>query len=184
MVAGAFVTATAYGAQKMQDSLVIRVIVIMGVAGSGKTTVGKALAQRLGWQFVDADDFHSAANVQKMQSGEPLTDEDRAPWLELLGSKIQSWCESNAPAVLACSALREEYRHHLHADDPQVRIVYLKGDFTLLNGRLQKRKGHFMKAAMLESQFSTLEEPRNAIIVDASKPPTEIVDDVVSELNL
>lgn len=153
------------------------VIVMMGVAGSGKTTVGKLLATQLAWTFADADDYHSAANVEKMRSGIPLTDSDRAPWLETLRSLIVSWIANKRNAVLACSALKREYRERLMVS-PEVRFVYLKGDHALLEERMRARHGHFMAERMLASQFSTLEEPNDALVVDVSPSPEEIVAEI------
>jgi gluconokinase len=151
------------------------VIIVMGVAGSGKTTVGELLAKDLGWNFADADNYHSAANVQKMNDGHPLSDEDRLPWLQTLGAQICVWLKDDLRTVLACSALREEYRHYLHADDAGVKTVYLKGSYELLAERLQNRQGHFMKAKMLQSQFLILEEPKNALVLDVAHDPAQLV---------
>lgn len=159
------------------------VIVLMGVSGSGKTTVGHLLAERVGATFYDADDFHPRANVEKMRSGIPLTDEDRRPWLEELRSLIVSCLERGERAVLACSALKEEYRECLQVD-AQVEFVYLKGDYSLIEERLKSRQGHFMKQGLLESQFEALEEPRRALYVEVDAPPEEIVETIKERLNL
>jgi gluconokinase len=159
------------------------VIVVMGVSGSGKTTVGSLLASDLGWEFADADDFHSAENVEKMRNGTPLTDADRGPWLKKLRARIVEWIEVEKNGVLACSALRQVYRDHLRVN-PQVRFVYLKGERDLLSERLLERPGHYMKQPMLESQLSTLEEPRDAVIVNASSTPREIVQEIRENLAL
>lgn len=159
------------------------VIVLMGVSGAGKTTVGPLLARQLGWGFADADDAHPAANVEKMGSGIPLTDADRAPWLETLGSLIADWIKSGTSAVLACSALRHAYREKLRVD-PQVRVVYLKASPELLSQRLRERRGHYMKKEMLESQLATLEEPEHALTVDASQTPDNIVREIRRRLGL
>jgi gluconokinase len=159
------------------------VIVLIGVAGSGKTTVGKLLAARLDWPFADADDYHPAANIEKMRSGIPLTDIDRQPWLDRLRSLIAAWIESGAHGVLACSALKQAYRDHLRVNH-QVRFVYLKVEKKLLRERLQQRPGHYMKAVMLESQLATLEEPAEATSVDGSKRPAEIVEEIMAGLGL
>jgi gluconokinase len=161
----------------------VKVIIVMGVAGSGKTTVGELLATKLGWQFADADDFHSAANVQKMHDGIALTDEDRLPWLQTLGLEIRRWLQAGVGTVLACSALRENYRHYLHTDDAGVKTVYLKGSYDLLAQRLENRQGHFMKAQMLRSQFLTLEEPKNALVVDCADQPAQIVEQIETGLS-
>lgn len=146
----------------------------MGVAGSGKTTVGTLLASDLGWEFADADDYHSAANVEKMRGGMPLTDADRGPWLETLRARIVGWLESRTNAVLACSALRQVYRDRLQVNE-QVHFVLLKGERDLLSTRLLQRPDHYMKQSMLESQLETLEEPMDAVVVDAGLAPAEIV---------
>ena len=143
-----------------------RIVVVMGVSGSGKTTIGMALACRLGWMFYDADDFHSKTNVEKMRRGCSLTDEDRLPWLASLNAKMRSDLEIGKPLVLACSALKQSYRDLLSADlEDAIRFVYLKGDFALIYSRLQRRSDHFMRAEMLKSQFSDLEEPVDAVTV-------------------
>ena len=157
------------------------ILLVMGVAGSGKTTIGVALAFRLGWEFADADDFHSAANVQKMASGVPLTDEDRAPWLDALRRLIVSWVESGKNAVLACSALNQAYRDKLVVG-PQVVLVYLKASRGVLEERLRARHEHYMQASMLESQFATLEEPLDAIVIDAERGVEEIVGEILKRL--
>ncbi|MFN8552191.1 MAG: gluconokinase [Candidatus Obscuribacterales bacterium] len=162
----------------------IKVIIVMGVAGSGKTTVGQSLAQRLQWNFADADDYHPPANVTKMSAGQPLTDEDRKPWLSALSSMIQNWIATGQSTVLACSALRSSYRDILQTDNNSVALIYLKADFELFNKRLSGRSGHFMKATMLTSQFQTLEEPEDVCTVDASKDPVEIVDEICRRLAL
>jgi gluconokinase len=159
------------------------VVVLMGVAGSGKTTVGRLLAERTGATFYDADDFHPPANVEKMRGGVPLTDEDRLPWLEALRSLIASCLERGVRAVLACSALKEEYRERLLVDE-RVKFVYLKGDYELIEQRLKNRSGHFMKREMLDSQFDTLEEPRHALHVEAAARPDEIVEAIKDRLGL
>ncbi|HEY9732946.1 MAG TPA: gluconokinase [Drouetiella sp.] len=159
----------------------LRVIIVMGVAGSGKTTIGKLLAQRLQWNFVDADDYHPASNVEKMRAGHALTDADREPWLRNLRGEIEKWIASEQHTVLACSALRSSYRETLQVDVNQVAVVYLKGDFQLFMNRLSNRQGHFMKSTMLESQFKTLQEPSPAdgvFIVEASDQPAVIVENI------
>lgn len=153
----------------------------MGVSGSGKTTVGTLLASRLGWEFADGDDYHSAANVEKMRSGIPLTDEDRAPWLKSLQALIVSWIDSKRNVILACSALKEAYRDELVAG-PEVRVVYLKADRALLGERLHMRQGHYMKESMLESQIETLEEPQDALVVDANGSIEEVVAQIRKHL--
>lgn len=161
----------------------LNVIVVMGVAGSGKTTIGKLLADRLGWNFADADDYHPAANVAKMSAGHALSEQDRAPWLQTLRGNIENWTTQNQSTVLACSALRASYRKLLQVNE-EVSMIYLKGSFDLFKKRLSERQGHFMKTTMLESQFQTLEEPEGAITVDASKDPESIVEEICKKLNL
>ncbi|HUM06565.1 MAG TPA: gluconokinase [Terriglobales bacterium] len=157
------------------------IILIMGVAGSGKTTVGEALAAQLGWEFADADDYHPAANVAKMASGIPLTDEDRAPWLDRLRELILSWITANKNGVLACSALKQAYRDRLEMG-PEVRVVYLKGARELFRERLLARHGHYMRESMLNSQLATLEEPSDAIVVEADAAVERIVADILEKL--
>lgn len=146
----------------------------MGVSGAGKTTVAAELAQELGWEFLDADSFHSAANVAKMHAGIPLDDADRAPWLEALRGEILRALQEKRNLALACSALKEAYRQRLMVG-PEVRLVYLKGSFDVLRDRLAHRSGHFMTEKLLASQLETLEEPANAITVDVRQPLAEIV---------
>lgn len=150
------------------------VIILMGVTGSGKTTVGRALAESLHWQFVDADDFHSPANVAKMRAGIPLDDADREPWLASLHAAILGWLQVGANVVLACSALRQAYREELLVS-PEVRLVYLRGDPDLISQRLALRHGHYMDPNLLASQFATLQEPEEAIAVDVDTDVPEIV---------
>jgi len=150
------------------------VIILMGVTGSGKSTAGRKLAESLGWEYFDADDFHSAANVAKMKNGVPLNDEDRKPWLESLRRLIQERLADDQPAVLACSALKENYRDVLIVDE-RVKLVYLKGDYDLIKARLSARSNHYMNPALLESQFQTLEEPTGAFCVDIQSTPDQIV---------
>ena len=150
------------------------IVLLMGVSGAGKTAVGMALASRMGWEFADADDYHPAANVEKMRNGIPLTDADREPWLESLRGLIAAWTAAGKSAVLACSALKQAYRDRLMVDD-SVRVVYLKADRELLRERLLLRRGHYMKEGMLESQIATLEEPADAIVLDARSSVEDIV---------
>jgi gluconokinase len=159
-----------------------RFIIVMGVSGSGKTSVGKSLAEQLGWIFYDADDFHPPENIAKMAGGIPLNDSDRAPWLASLHDLISSALKARRRGVLACSALKERYRQQLLDDNPDVQIVYLKGAYDLIWSRMSKRNDHYMKPQMLQSQFETLEEPDNALTVAASKPLTEIVQELVKYL--
>ena len=148
------------------------IIVIMG--GVGKTTVGQALAQQLGWSFADADDFHPAANVAKMRAGLPLTDADRAPWLQSLHATIEGWIASRQSVVLACSALKRDYREQLLVG-PEVKLVFLHADIELIADRMAARHGHYMNPALLQSQFDVLEVPRDALSLDAARPVPELV---------
>jgi gluconokinase len=159
------------------------VIVVMGVTGSGKTTAGQLLAARLGWIFADADDFHSAANKEKMHKGIPLTDADRVPWLASMHEQIAKWLASKQNAVLACSALKESYRRMLW-DGPEVKFVYLKGNYGLIAERLRARKGHFADEHILAGQFADLEEPTDAIVVDINATPEEIIAEICRRLQL
>jgi gluconokinase len=165
------------------------VIVVMGVSGSGKTAIGEALAARLGWPFEDADERHPAANVEKMRSGVPLTDDDRRPWIRSLSDAIGDWTSQGRDVVLACSALREWQRSALRAGVPDVgaiRFVYLKGTYDQIDRRLRRRAGHFMPESLLESQFDALEEPDSseALVVDVEPPVAAIVDAIVRGLRL
>ncbi len=156
-------------------------LIIMGVSGSGKSTIGRQLAQRLGWEFRDADDDHPAANVAKMKAGTPLTDEDRAPWLAILAERIVRAGATGEPLVLACSALKQRYRDQLAGGDAGVRFVYLKGDKAQIAARMAKRH-HFMPPALLDSQFAALEEPKDAIEVSIMDTPEVIVAQVIDVL--
>jgi gluconokinase len=159
------------------------IVIVMGTTGSGKTTIGSLLAERLGWEFVDADDFHPPANVEKMKQGIPLTDTDREPWLRALHDKIVEWTAEKRSVALACSALKQRYREELHASS-RVKFVYLKGSYELFSRRVLTRKGHFAKQDLIASQFAALEEPTDAIIVDAAHSPEEIVSDVLGQLGI
>ncbi|MBI3166896.1 MAG: gluconokinase [Chloroflexi bacterium] len=152
----------------------------MGVSGCGKTSVGKSLADSLGWDFYDADDFHPSANVAKMENGVPLDDSDRAPWLAALHELISSSLKADRPGVLACSALKERYRQQLMDGNEGVQIVYLKGSYELISSRMEKRTEHYMKPYMLKSQFDALEEPTNSLTMDISMPLSEIVREIIS----
>jgi gluconokinase len=155
-------------------------VIVMGVSGSGKTTVGEALARRLGWAFYDADTFHPEENVAKMSSGTPLDDEDRQPWLGALNTLISENLEKGASLVLACSALKEKYRQHLASGhEEQTKFVYLEGDFDTIYTRMQARQ-HFMKPAMLQTQFETLEEPVDAIVVDIRQAESDVIKDILA----
>jgi len=156
-------------------------ILVMGVTGSGKTTVGKLLSAAMGWPFYDADDFHSPENVRKMASGVPLTDEDRGPWLQELHELISRHNERGENGVLACSALKAVYRSILSAD-ADVAVVYLKAHPDLIRSRLDSRSSHYMPQRLIGSQFLDLEEPKEGIIIDAAWPPEQIVETIRSEL--
>jgi carbohydrate kinase (thermoresistant glucokinase family) len=161
------------------------VVIVMGVVGAGKTTIGRLLAARLGWAFYDADDFHPPANVERMRRGLPLTDADREPWLSSLRALVERLLAAREPAVLACSALTARYRRALvpaGAAPGAVRFAYLRGDPALLADRLRQRRGHFAPADLLPSQLALLEEPENAITVDVAEPPTAIVERIVHAL--
>jgi gluconokinase len=159
-----------------------RFLIMMGVSGCGKTTVGQTLAENLGWDFYDADDFHPQKNIEKMANGIPLNDSDRAPWLASLHDLISNKLEADQPGVLACSALKERYRQKLLDGNQDVQIVYLKGSYDLIWSRMKDRTDHYMKPKMLESQFEALEEPANALTVDIAKPVDEIVDDILNRM--
>ena len=161
------------------------IAVVMGVSGSGKTTVATLLAAALGCQFQEGDELHPAANIKKMSSGEPLTDADRLPWLHRIAAEIDDWRGRNASGVLTCSALKRSYRDIIIGKHSDVTLVYLKGSFDLIHRRLAARDHHFMRVEMLDSQFATLEEPapdERPITVDVNRQPAEIVDDVVKRL--
>ncbi len=157
-------------------------VIVMGVAGSGKSTVGAALAARLGWEFRDADGFHPPANIAKMKAGTPLTDEDRWPWLNAIRSHMDAENAAGRSGVIACSALRESYRDVLGRGLPWVLFSHLAGSKELIASRMQARAGHFMPVALLDSQFATLETPVDAIRLDIAKPPEALVEEVVRRL--
>jgi gluconokinase len=159
------------------------IVVVMGVTGSGKTTEGMLLAQRLGWEYADADDFHSAANKDKMHRGIPLTDADRIPWLESIHARLLQIAAEKRNAVLACSALKQSYRELL-LRGIDARLVYLKGSYELIRQRLQGRHGHFADEHILAAQFADLQEPSGAIVVDITPPPEAIVDEICRRLHL
>ena len=163
----------------------IVVILVMGVAGAGKTTIGRCLADELGWQFSDGDDFHPAANIEKMRQGQALTDADRQPWLERMHSAIVDRITRNQPAVLACSILKARYREIIEAGcNHHIRLVYLKGTMNVFRERLAHRVEHFMPQELLASQFAILEEPADALVVNAALPPHEIVRQIRDQLGL
>jgi gluconokinase len=157
-------------------------ILIMGVAGSGKTTVGTLLASTLGWSFVDADDLHSPENVRKMAAGIPLTDEDRRPWLADLCDVVSRYVASGENLVLACSALKGAYRDVFASAAPGMATIYLQADPILVRGRLGQRRGHYMPPALLESQFEALQEPADALTIPAAWPPDQIVTTIRATL--
>jgi len=159
----------------------IRFFIVMGVSGSGKSSVGKALAEHLGWDFYDADDFHPPENVANMANGIPLDDSDRAPWLTALHNLILSSLAQNKPGVLACSALKERYRKQLMVGNDGVQLVYLKGSYDLIWSRMIARKEHYMKPHMLQSQFDALEEPANALTINISMPVKKILSKILEQ---
>lgn len=163
-----------------------RVVIVMGVAGSGKSTVGALLASRNGGNFVDADDFHPLANIQKMAAGFPLDDSDRVPWLARLRNEVVDTTPAGGFSVLACSALKKAYRDQLGVGSPDIGLIYLKGDNSLLTGRLGTREGHFMKTDMLASQLATLEEPTSGegFTVEIHSSIVEIVTTIEAALGL
>src|SRR5437879_9820910 len=149
----------------------------MGTTGAGKTTIGTMLAKQLNWEFADADNFHPPANIEKMSRGIPLNDADRAPWLEAMRKTILEWIAARKNVVLACSALKRAYREELRPS-PEVKIIYLKGDYALFAERIRNRHGHFAGEGILAGQFADLEEPTDAITIDAAKSPEEIVAEI------
>ena len=159
-------------------------LIVMGVSGCGKSTIGKSLAEDLSWPFYDGDDFHPAENVAKMSQGIPLTDADRAGWLAALARLIRDSLQKGQPGVLACSALKQKYRDELIVDPNQVKFIYLKGDYALIKARMEARPGHYMKPGMLDSQFAALEEPTDALTVDIRQTPQEILSLIETQLNL
>jgi gluconokinase len=162
------------------------IVIIFGVSGAGKTTMGKMLAEQLGWRFLEADDFHPAANIEKMRSGHPLTDEDRWPWLDCLRKQIEQLLSAGENAVLACSALERAYRDRLRVGET-VKFVFLRGDYALVEKRMRSRHGHFMNATLLQSQFDDLEEPQpdeNVLTIQLGRSPQEIVEEIKTNLNL
>ena len=158
------------------------VIVVMGVSGVGKTTIGRALAEALHADFAEGDAYHPPENVAKMKSGTPLNDDDRLPWLNALSRAIGEWLDEGRTMVLACSALKRRYRDILRAGHDGVQFVYLKGDAALIRHRLDDRRDHFMPASLLESQLEALEEPRHAIRVDVTDTPADIVPRILTAL--
>jgi len=159
-----------------------RFFIVMGVSGCGKSSVGKALADSLGWDSYDADDFHPPENVVKMANGIPLDDSDRAPWLTSLHDMISSNLKADKPGVLACSALKERYRQQLLDGNEGVQIVYLKGSYDLIWSRMSARKDHYMKPHMLKSQFEALEEPLDSLVMDISASIGDIVRTILKQM--
>jgi gluconokinase len=165
----------------------IKVLVLMGVSGSGKTTVGAHLAGRLGWSSAEADDFHPPQNIAKMKSGVPLEDADRLPWLEAIAAQIDRWRAAGTSGVITCSALRRCYRDIIVGNRPEVRLVFLQGERELIADRLAARLGHFMPPTLLESQFAALEEPtpeERPIVVPIHEPPQELAERIIAVLDL
>ena len=158
------------------------IVVIMGVTGSGKTTVGLALARRFGWTLLDADDFHPEANIAKMRAGVPLEDADRWSWLDALNARLRECAAGGISAVLACSALKQIYRARIAAGLPQTRWVHLAGAYPLIEARLQARRGHYMAPSLLQSQFETLEPPDDAIVLDVATTPEALADAIAARL--
>jgi gluconokinase len=159
------------------------VILVMGTTGAGKTTVGKLLAARLRWTFLDADDFHPPANIEKMKHGISLTDEDRIPWLERIHAELLRVSQSGKNSVLACSALKQSYRDQL-SSELDMRIVYLRGTYEVMRHHIESRHGHFAGEAILAEQFADLEEPQNALVLDVLHSPEQLVNEIISKLGL
>ena len=159
------------------------IVVVMGVTGAGKTTIGRLLAQQLGWEFTDADSFHSPASVEKIRQGIPLDDADRAPWLKSLRQAMEQWVAEGRNMVLACSALKKSYRHELYLGS-EVKFVYLKGSYDLIYQRLRARHGHFASEKILASQFAALEEPDDTVTVVIDQPAEAIVAEIRRGLGL
>jgi gluconokinase len=162
------------------------VLIVAGVSGAGKTTIGRLLAQRLNYAFRDADDFHPPENIAKMSRGEPLTDDDRVPWLDAIAAWIGDTLAADGRAVVTCSALKRSYRDRLVGQRRSVRLVFLNGDMALIARRLAARRGHFMPAQLLQSQFDALEQPQpaeNLLIVSIAATPEAIVAEIVSRLS-
>jgi gluconokinase len=163
------------------------VIVLMGVSGAGKSTIGDELSRMLGWQFRDADSFHPPANIEKMRSGIPLADDDRWPWLDAIGAWIGERLAGGEPGIVSCSALKRAYRARIGARRQGVRLIYLLGSQDMIAGRLAARTGHFMPAELLASQFTTLEEPgpeERALVVGIAMPPPYLARSIVDKLGL
>jgi gluconokinase len=171
----------------MNDSQKGTALVVMGVSGSGKTTVAELLAKQLGWPFMEGDRLHPPANVEKMRQGIPLTDADRAPWLDRIGEELKSWAAEGKSGVLTCSALKRAYRDRIRSARPDVRFIYIKGSEALIRGRVTTRQHEYMPASLLRSQFDTLEEPtpdEQVVTVDAGGDPGNEVAAIIAALNL
>jgi gluconokinase len=160
------------------------ILIVMGVAGAGKTTVARLLAEELSWSFRDADEFHPSSNIEKMSCAIALEDADRTPWLAAMRAAIETWLRENTNAILTCSCLKAAFRQTLLVDPARVRFVYLKGSFDLIEARLRQRTHHFLKTQLLQSQFAILEEPQDAIIADVSDPPAVIVRKIRKTLGI
>ncbi len=158
------------------------ILLLMGVAGSGKTTIGQLLSRKLQWPFFDADDFHPPLNLARMSAGIPLQEEDRWPWLGNLKEAMKKEIAAGQSAIFACSALKKSYRDFLSADLDSVKLVYLKGDAPLIADRIATRKNHFMKERMLASQLEILEEPEGCLTIDVSAAPEKIAADIITKL--
>ncbi len=158
------------------------IVVLMGVSGVGKTTVGRILSGKLGWPLFDADEFHSALSIEKMRNGIPLEDADRWPWLDRMNAMLREREGRGESVLLACSALKQVYRDRLSKGTADLRWIYLKGAFELIRERLEARKGHYMKAGLLESQFAALEEPGDALNIDVDDTPHAIADSILRRL--
>ncbi len=164
-----------------------RILLLMGVSGSGKTTTGARLSRKLGWDYRDADSFHPAANIEKMRRGQPLTDEDRQPWLGAIAAWIDQRRASDTPGLVSCSALKRAYRQVLIGERRDVALVYLKGEKALIADRLERRRAHFMPAALLDSQFAALEEPgadEAPIVVNVGLSPNRVIERILASVGL
>lgn len=165
----------------------VRVLVVMGVAGAGKTTVAQILAERLGWAYQEGDDLHPPANVAKMRGGTPLTDDDRWPWLGTIAAVIDGWIAEGRGGVVTCSALKRRYRDILIGDRPGVRLVFLNGGADILSPRLASREGHYMPPTLLDSQFAALEPPtpdERPLVIAPDRPPEALVAEMIEALGL